>query len=470
MTHPDQNPRESGIALVLALVLTIGLIGFTALSVEVTRAHATVRNSETTMFRSRLVAESGLAEALARLKEAGQTSPVSGHSTSAEWVSFSNGDYYYSTDSDAVNQTSTITVWGRVPDSTSITNTVSASVVSPDDANWDGTGYTTHGIEVSVLSSRYLPESPAYFGNGGVEKPLGGFNWGNSVDVFDPSTWVKVTSNPSSYQAAGGALEINSLDHPFDFLYNGGTPTPVAGVGYHDYSPWTSQTDIGQMNIQAWFDNSAAGGSAWGMLTPPTANYSSDPNSDQYVLPVDSSVADVQDYAWSLWSTYATNPSATLLSQGYRQGTYGDLTTPSITFVTGHLKVQAGQTFKGAGILVIRDDFDPNYDTNNTPSTSAALTVSGTLEWTGLVIVAGWRPSVNVANGGSMTIVGALMGEDSVMSGGEESLDSATIILTARDDMKLLYSASLFKPGSFIYDLLPLVRREVVGAREVYAD
>ena len=463
--HP--NPREAGVALVLALVLTIGLIAFTALSVEITRAHATVRNSETTMFRSRLVAESGLAEALARLKEAGQTAPVSGNGTNAIWVPFSNGEYYYSTATDAVNQTSTVQVWGRVPDST--TTTLAANNSIPGDANWDGTGYTTHGIEVSVVSSRYLPESPAYFGNGGVEKPLGGFAWGNNVDIFDPTTWITVSNNPASWQAGGGALEINSLDHPTDYLYNGGVPTPVAGVGYHDYSPWTSQTEIGQMNIEAWFDHSANGGSAWNTITPPSGNFSNDPNSDQYVLPVDSSVADVQDYAWELWSTYENAPNANKLNSGNREGTYGDLNNPSITFVTGHLKVRSGRTFRGAGILVIRDDFDPNHDVNNTPSTSAALTVSGTLEWTGLVIVAGWRPSINVNSGGDMTIVGALMGEDSVMSGGEMSLDSATIILKARDDMRLLYSSSIFQPGSFIYDYLPLTRREVVGAREIHA-
>ena len=119
---------------------------------------------------------------------------------------------------------------------------------------------------------------------------------------------------------------------------------------------------------------------------------------------------------------------------------------------------------------MIRDNFDPNYDTNNTPSTRASLTVNGTLNWTGLVIVAGWAPSITVNNGGSMQVVGAMMGEDSVMSGGEESLDTATIILRVRDDLDIMYSSEMFQPGGLIYDFLPLIDRTVVGAREIHAN
>ena len=72
------NPREAGVALLLALVLTIGLIGFTALSVEITRTHAAVLASENSVFRARTIADSAVAEALGRLKEAGQSAPVSG--------------------------------------------------------------------------------------------------------------------------------------------------------------------------------------------------------------------------------------------------------------------------------------------------------------------------------------------------------------------------------------------------------
>jgi hypothetical protein len=464
-TSRRPNPRESGVAMILALVLIVGLLGFIAVSIDLTKTHSAVRTSETAIFTARTISESGLAQALARLKEAGQTAPVSGNGTTPVWVPFSAGEYFYSTQIDIPNQVATIRAWARVP----VSETPSGSAASPDAAAWDGEGYVTHGTELVMVASRYLPQTPAYFGNGGIELPLGGFRWASSVDPFDPDTWLPVTSSPSSWQTAAVPLKVNALDHPPDFMYFGGAPTP-ATPGVHDYAPWVSQTLVGQMNINAWMNQSANGGSAVSGFTPsPTGSYSNDPNSPDYVFPIDPIASDVQDFAWNLWSTYTANPATVKLGSGNRTGTYGTPADPKLVFVTGELQVPAGQTFQGNGILVIRDNYDPNVDTNNLPSTSALLDIYGNFRWTGLVIIAGWHPQILVRPGGDGTVVGSLMGEDSVMSGGEVSLDSATIELRIQDDLRLLYSNALFQPGSFIYDYLPLLRKEVVGAREIFA-
>jgi hypothetical protein len=115
--------------------------------------------------------------------------------------------------------------------------------------------------------------------------------------------------------------------------------------------------------------------------------------SPDHAFPVDTTVPDVQDFAFSLWNKYGAAPGTTHLGSGSHSGTYGDLSNPSVTFATGSLRVNAGETFRGAGVLVIRDAFDPNVDTDNTPTTKAKLEISGRLEWTGLVIVAAWTPA-----------------------------------------------------------------------------
>ena len=73
----------------------------------------------------------------------------------------------------------------------------------------------------------------------------------------------------------------------------------------------------------------------------------------------------------------------------------------------------------------------------------------------------------DIENGGEATIVGAMFGEDSVQSGGEISLDSATIILRARDDLRVLFSQSLFTSGGIVNQFLPTVSKEIVGVLEI---
>lgn len=458
--------RQDGIAMILAILFGTSLIFLSALSVQQTLVQSVTRTVQQDVFVARQIAESAAAHALARIKESGVVAPFSGNGASAEWVDFSEGAYYYYSTYDVNQQVNTIRAWGRVASSP---NAV-AFTESPDSSGWDVTNWTVQGVEITVKGYKYIPESPLYFGNGGIEKPLGGFAWSGSSDLSDPSTWGTVTGSPSSYQSSWVPFESSALDHPTDYLYNGGTPTP-ASTNPHPYKIWASQNPIGQFNIGAWFDNSAGAGNdpTIGLTPPPTSSYYDvdDLTSPDHPYPVDSSIPDVQTFAHELWNQHKDDPSATKLNQGSHEGTYGDLSNPGITFVTGELQVNSGDTFKGAGILVIRDDYDPNEDTDNTPSRQAWLDINGTFEWTGLVIIAGWAPTIDVASGADATIVGAMFGEDSVQSGGEISLDSATIILKIRDNFRVLFSNSLFQPGGMAHQFMPAVNREVVGIRNI---
>lgn len=454
--------REEGAALLLVVILGLGLIVTSAVSVQMSLTHNVVVETQRLSLTARQIADSAAAQALARLKEGGFTEPVSGNGVNATWVNFSGGDFYYYTDYDAATDVSIVRAWGRLP--TGLANP-SGSTAAPDNIFWDGTGYQVAGVEVSLVGTRYIPEAPMYLGNGGIERPLGGFDWTSpGLDPNDPTTWTPGTS-VSSYQSSSVPFQVNALDHPYDYLDNGGTPTPASTVP-HPYKPWVSQTLIGQYNTRAWFTNSAGSSDPMTGVSPGASYYdNSSGSSPDYIFPVDSDIEDVQTFAWNLWSNY--NSTGTNLSSGNHQGTYGTLSNPGVTFVTGSLKVKSGKTFKGAGILVVRDDYDPNYDLNNTPSKKAYMEIDGTFEWTGLVIVAGWAPTIRVDPGGDATIVGTLFGEDSVQSGGEISLDSATIIMRIRDNFRLLYSNQLFQPGGMVHNFMPGVERSVVGVREL---
>ena len=61
-----RNPRESGVAMVLALVLMVGLLGFTAVSFDLTRTHTTVERSERQILMVRAITESAVAQAVAK--------------------------------------------------------------------------------------------------------------------------------------------------------------------------------------------------------------------------------------------------------------------------------------------------------------------------------------------------------------------------------------------------------------------
>ena len=464
----DEN-RESGAALVLVLVVGIGLMVLSTVSLNSTMARSIQQRTQHEAFTASTIAESAVAQALAQMKEAGIQAPVSGGGSQPTWVSFSSGDFYYYTDVDLLNGISYVRAWGRLQ----VDSNIALSTEAPDSGRFDMSGVMMKGIEITVQSTRYIPESPVYFGNGGIERPLGGFSWTGASDPADPNTWGKVTGRPSSYQSRTVPFESSALDWPPDYLYAGGAPAPATATP-HPFNLWSSQNPIGQANTEAWFANSAGRTSdpTVNLTPPPTPPYwdVSDKSSPDYPYPVDPGVPDVQSFAWELWNTFKNNDSVTKLGQGSHTGTYGDLNNPGVTFVSGGLTVPAGQTFKGSGVLVIRDDYDPNVDTNNRPSRRARLDIDGTFEWTGLVIVAGWAPDIDVASGGEASIVGALFGEDSVQSGGEISLDSATIIMRIRDTFRVNFSSALFQSGGPIHELLPLVNKEVVGIRDLSRD
>lgn len=467
MQNFSESERKRGVAMFLVVVAGIGLMALSVVTLDMSLVSGTAGRVQREAFDARQIAESGVAQAMARIKEAGFLAPFSGASAPADWVGFSGGDYLYYTNYDTTTGIGVVRSWGRI----AVEASPSATTLPPDDPSFDGSGWMVQGVEITFKSTKYIPTSPLYFGNGGIEKPVGGFAWTGSSDPADPSTWGTVpVGSHSSYQASTVPFTSSALDHPIDHLYGGGPPAPSPGLP-HPYQMWGSQNTIGQFNIEAWFANSAGVGNDPTITStpPPTSAYYdvADNTSPDYPYPVDPSVPDVQTFAWDLWNRYGTDPSSTLLTAGSHAGTYGDLASPSVTFVTGGFQVDAGQNFKGAGILVIRDDFDPNVGTNNTPANRAMMRIDGTFEWTGLVIIAGWAPAIDVRPGGDSTIVGALFGEDSVQSGGEISLDSATINLYVQDDFRVLYSNSLFGPGGLIHDFLPGVRKEVVGVRDL---
>ncbi len=458
--------------MIVIVILGLGLMAIALVSVQTSLSHAVARTVQQDDFSARQVAASGAAQAITRLRRGGAVTPLSGGGTTATWVNFSRGQFYYYSVFDAATEMTRIRAWGRIPtDSTVITSGCNSNP-APDSVSFDGTGWFLKGLEIAVKNTKYIPDAPIYFGNGGVERPLGGFEWSSGVNPTDPSTWTTVQSSPSSYQASSVPFEVSALNHPHDYLYNAGSPAPATGPP-HPYKIWQTQNAIGQFNVAAWFANSAGSGNdpTSSVSPPPTASYyeMSDLKSPSHAYAVDPTVPDVQTFATELWHNYGNVSGTTNLSGGNRSGTYGTLANPGITFVTGTLNVESGTSFKGAGVLVIRDDYDPAVQTNNTPSTRAGLTVAGNFEWTGLVIVSGWAPTISVSSdsGASATIVGALFGEDSVQSGGETSLDSATITLQVQRPFRVLYSNALFQPGGLVYSFLPLVKKQIVATWEI---
>jgi hypothetical protein len=460
--------KNRGTVLILVIIIGMVLLSLTVVSVQLSLAQKDVQETQEEIFYARQITESALAQALVKIREGGLVSFHSGGDASPAWVQFSRGQFLYYATYDAATNVNTVRAWGRIPGGSS----PSGSTCAPDAAGWDGTGWALQGSELTVKSRRYVPETPAYFGNGGIQKPLGGFSWGSGVDPTNPATWVPVTGSPDSYQSNWVPFEISALDHPIDYIYNGGSPTPATTCP-HPYKIMMSQNGIGQYNNEAWLTKSAGSGvdpTIKVTPAPTSANYdTSDPNSPDYPYAIDANVPNVQDLAFELWRAHQSDPAANLLGTGAHEGEYGTLAQPKVTFVTGELMVAANKQFRGCGILVIRDNYDPNTQTNNTPATYARMTIDGNFEWTGLVIVVGWNPSINIRStaGAQATIVGGLFGEDSVQSSGEISLNSAAIMTTVSNPLRLLYSNGLFREGGLLNQYLPMVKREIVGIREI---
>ncbi|MEM7167867.1 MAG: pilus assembly PilX N-terminal domain-containing protein [Planctomycetota bacterium] len=456
--------RERGSALVMVLIIGAGILTLTLLSVQTSKTSAISLSDRVDHIQARSIAESALAHALVMIRRSGIEAPMSGGGLDAVWVPFSNGEYLYETLWDAANDATTVRAWARIGSRRAL----SAPTVAPSDAGWDSTGWTIEGIEALIKHDVYVPKSSYYVGNGGIERPLGGFDWSQpGVDPTDPSTWVPSPSASSS-QASTVPMMVDARNYPADYLENGGTPEAVS-VFPHPYPIWTSQTAIGQYNTEAWFRNSAGSGDPLINVFPPVAtSYSSDPTAPGYAFPINPELPDVSTYAAELWNTVRGTALSNELIEGSHTGSYGTVATPEVTFVTGELHVASGTTFSGSGILVIRDDYDPNVDTDNTPDRRANLVIDGTFEWTGLVLVTGWAPSLQVRAGGDGTVVGSVLGEDSVQSGAEVSLDSATMVFNIQDDFRILWSNSLFATSGGIRPLLPTVKRTLVGTKRIW--
>ena len=216
----SREERRSGVAMIVVLTLIVALLFIAAASVELSIGRARAAETTEQVFAANQVAESGAAQALTFIKQGGVNAPFSGAGAAAAWVDFSEGQFFYRTDVDVATQSSVIKAWGRVAAVVSPSN----SAVAPDDPTFDGTGWVLQGLELTVKTSRYVPPAPAYFGNGGIEEPLGGLSSEGGFDPSDPSTWVPVTSSPLSYQASWVPMEVNALDHPADYLQSGTAP------------------------------------------------------------------------------------------------------------------------------------------------------------------------------------------------------------------------------------------------------
>ena len=281
--------------------------------------------------------------------------------------------------------------------------------------------------------------------------------------------------------------------------------------------------DNSAFNADRWFQPWSDSGThdPATVTTPDPGDTGHYPSNDPYgtavdgdPFPVDTTIPDVQTWSWDMWEQYKNSPNAIHLQAQNASGemgvinspdgtapdgskyaldtsantlTLGSPTEPVVVFVTGKLGIPSNYEVKGYGVFVMRDDFHPDepgsYSTPNQPqggglADEVNADIRGGFEWTGLAMIAGWRPTItteNMANGKSVRILGAFFGEDSVQSGGEQSLDTAQIIMkvgsysntSSQGLFEVFYSRSIFEPGGLIHDLLPEVTRQIVSIREL---
>lgn len=527
LLNPLRRGRRKGSALVLVLIFGATLISLAALSLDSARTETLRYRQENELFQARQAANAGLNEALALLRDGGISRPMSGDSGAdnhgdawddapdgfddPEWVQHGpSGGYFYRTTRDFTGGTEifTITCWGRFQ---SGTGAQFQQNVHPENPAYDSDGWTQRAVEVLVIARQGIPEAPLYFGNGGVEKGRGGWQWDADADPFDPSTWsyLPVNGNSNSVSSyisrglVGNGFSVDSRAHPEGWLDMSASERAnvTLGVnldenGNHAYGIFASQTLVGAHNASSFFD-SWDGGDPNPHLSP--APEGSDFGNDRSnAFPVDTSIPDVQTWSWQLWSEYGNDPNSVHIddndsnlssldgqngvvrtnggiSPGGRVYTVGGPNDPRIVFTTGTLRVGSNNTLKGYGILVVRDDYHPDTGGNNEPNVDGNLQVDGRLEWSGLVILSGWHPFLSTktsSNGAGIYINGALFGEDSVQSGGETALDTAQIqsylgnsknANNENQEFRVTYSREIFEPGGLVYDLLPRVQKQVVA-------
>lgn len=501
---PRLRKRDRGSALITVVAIGAGLMILVYATLETTQIQSTVSRAELETFKARTAAHSAVNEALTRVRY-GLRTPGSGSAitqAAAKWVKQGTDcDYYYYTNYNSSNSVYTIRAWGRARTRITSGSLALQPTVAPDSGTYNFSGWRVQGFEVVLQGKKYIPNAPIYMANGAIELPRGGID-NSSTPGFENNpvaTWPRVgtgTSSGDSYQSNDIPFRVDARNHPADFLTNGwGGPAPTV-TGQSPYNIFTVQNQVGQEDVKAWFNTwsgSPASGGASGVYPDPnnSSYWSTDPTSPNYPFNVDTSVPRVATFGFELWSKY--NADATT---GYQIGgngatsptlstnlTVGTSTSPKVVFATGKLTVPAGKTLTGYGILVIRDDYDPNAGGNNQPGSprQAALDVQGNLNWTGLVIVAGWAPNITMNGNGAVAVNGALFGEDRVQSGGEQSATAATIQMyigskngtsgvnttTGAKCFMLNYCRSIFEPGGLVYPLMPETNKTILSFKEL---
>ena len=87
--------RQRGVAFMMVAVLALGLMSLSLISLQTTLRGRSAQETADDHFLARELAESAAAQALARIKEAGQTTPNSGGGATAQWENFYGGQFIY---------------------------------------------------------------------------------------------------------------------------------------------------------------------------------------------------------------------------------------------------------------------------------------------------------------------------------------------------------------------------------------
>lgn len=540
----DTLRRERGSTLILVLILSSLLLSLAMLALTEAQTHTTNSRLEWELHSTRTGALSGINEAIGQVKF-GIDTPMSGGGANPAWIAMGTVEVIYRTTYVAPNYT--ITAYGRVANGP---NAQANAGLLPGDLGYDPTDWTIRGYRVTMVANKNLPDAPLYFGNGGVERTRGGIAWNSNTHPDDPlglnppnvpwSFYGVTSGSHSSWMSDGLSFRADARGHPADYLDNMGaspvTPDPLLPDTIHNF--FAAQNKAGQHDNTSFFmpwNGNDPGTKSAPDLTDTTLypNRDTDPTDGGYsdtddAFPIDPDLPDVQTWAWQLYAdrggpwgndsdtVHLTSDNGSLPQDGGADDadstsdgtlTIGTSANPKVAFSTGRLLVNSDKKIKGYGILIVRDDFHPTFGTNTTnnrPTGSdreARIDIRGRLEWTGLVIIAGWRPNITTeymndrdssdvtsaggdpddprtwpADVGRVIVNGAFFGEDSVQSGGEVALDLAQIIMRigTKDDgngvrgrWETKFSPDMFKPGGLIWDLLPLVNKTVVAVEEL---
>lgn len=436
-----QWKQRRGSVLVIVLFFAVLLFGFAIIAVDATIGRSRIAVEMVHRLQAETAAISKLNWALAKVRRGGIV-------TYAENAAYGAGA---STNLDVSTAGRQVTILSR-------------GYVG------QGAERAVHNVRAVLVTFRFIPNGPLYFGNGAVEWPRGNME-GHSVDSF--------ISNAMDYT-------ISAWNHPYDHIYDDTPMTrppdgdarwvnqdPDSPFFGQPYSVFENQNWKGKQNITDWLTPWTYYGTTYNPMDQTYVEHPTDAGYEPF--PTHTLAPDVQTFAYDLWAHPPAN-SLYLSNGDVRYGRYGNLGSdedgdgiddglednglgtldnPRVVFVTGEF-LNSNKAFKGSGILVVRDDYDPAVGGNRLVSNKAKLRFAKDFEWTGLVMVAGWAPHVSTKDLPAdqyVKINGAIMGEDSVQSGGESSLDNATIQFylgyrinssTERGHFTLTYSRDVF--------------------------